>query len=130
MAWGAKAVSMVAGAEAAAVVRVMVEKVRATAEAVRVLAMWVAAVRVVVTWVVAGRAEMVVKVTAVAVRAMVEAATAMAGATRAGTRALAAKATGGVATDREAARTVEVGLVAHRVELVVGQVAERVGSGR
>ena len=34
------------------------------------------------------------------------------------------------ATDREADWTVEVCLVAHRVELVVGQVAERVGSGR
>ena len=103
---------------------------RATAEVVRVLAMWVAAARVAVTWGVAATAEVVVRAMVVAVRAMVEAATAMAGATRAGTRALAAKATGGVATDREAARTVEVGLVAHRVELVVGQVAERVGSGR
>ena len=106
---------------------------RATAEVVRVLAMWVAAARVAVTWGVAATAEMVVMVVramVVAGRAMVEAATAMAGATRAGMRALAAKATRGVATDREADWTVEVCLVAHRVELVVGQVAERVDSGR
>ena len=95
---------------------------RAMAEAVRVLATWVAAMRVEAAWVVAATAEMVVRATVAAVRAMVEAATAMAGAARAGMRAWGAKARGGAATDREdreAGRTAEVGLVAATMAAVV-----------